>query len=613
MKTLVFLYSPKQISIIKSGFLSKKNLKKDARIITLDHEIEIELRKKNIPFTSITEYFNSPPLPKKLEDKVSKAVNKFLKIKEAKQFKHKNVNILHYIGKDTLDHVIRDILYNILLFTKILKRNKKTKEIIVPEKEKNDGFNPTIEAGKLVSEKFNVELNTFSHQKKDNNEKKNKLKKIKKWILGKLLKVYNFLITLTAKKDKNTLLILNHWDRVKQIVHNLEGWEIIMARKKELKKIKLNDLWKYKIRFYHPEEFIKEKTKKNGRLASKWKKIQQKTKKFESIFSYKNINYWPIVKQYIENFLKQKNLNIIQKIEGMDALFRNLFINKLLLRTAIKREYYIAAKIASKLNITSIELQHGMISPERIFCWNPDKVKYFAGYGKKTKEYFNKNYSNSKNFKIIEVGSSRFEKYLRPTPRKVKKSLINKLGFNYNSPIITIVLPTPKGYLTTYHIKEFFQAIKNIQEENNNLQLILKIREGEKREKYFKKLIKKHLKNQNRVKLVRTINVEGLLAISSLIFSSKSTVNLEAMIMGKPLVVYTFNQDKQISNWAKKRILKHVVGYEKTGETISKILENEKEREKICRNANIFLKENYKFDENSSKRVAKLLSRKKTK
>lgn len=632
---IVILYKPDQIDAILSRFNKESLLSQEKlRIIALDYEVEMALRKLSIPYQSLQEYL-SPDSFSSLFKISARYIKEWYSSPEMDFFQHRSIKLAEAI-KNHATNCVKEILYYLELFNILFNAYPKIQHLWIPHEVLSvfpaHSLNQfasqiPIKAGKLLGDSRGIVVSGVPYA--SHHRQQQTLVKIRKRLASPirraLLHLINFAITVTRPPQKLKLLVVDKWSNIEPFISKMNNVELVMMQPEEIRKAKWQ-AWKKRIRFYYPNDFLTSDIKKTAKewqsqFLSQWQTLGDNPK-FSEGFHYNQISFWPVFKQFLDGVICHWAEGIVRQIECINRIFSRFSFDWVLLRGTSKPKFYITAYLAKQHGISSLELQHAsVLELAKPFFDYFLPVDYLAAYGKITKELFLANSQNPpKN--IIEIGSPRFDRYFllqaaEDPQRQQLKNLSNYFNIKSSRPIVLIIAPPIVGqlegwFLTSYDLITLFRKLTELQNEiQPKPQFIIKLRPHSSTREFYQKAVKEYLP-QDTIIAQYEEDLASLLKLSDIIVSYESTAVLEAMIMKKPVVLFVIN--KEVSNFKLLRdagALLLATDYDQIHNCIDSLLRGKEKREELVKNANTFLQNNYCFDGKSAERFIKLLNIKK--
>ncbi|MDP3734464.1 MAG: UDP-N-acetylglucosamine 2-epimerase [Nanoarchaeota archaeon] len=280
---------------------------------------------------------------------------------------------------------------------------------------------------------------------------------------------------------------------------------------------------------YVNKEVIQKARKKAHQLFTQWTALSEKEK--EELFSSKDVSLWPYFKYYLDFFFSPEFL--FYQCVYYEALHKIVKLNRVetVVLTSQNSIFEKALLAVAKLHkIPVILIQHGL--GEGVVDPDVFENTTIAVFGTMSKERLLKVGVSEKNIAI--VGPIIFEDIIKYKQKNVTNSDRKK--------IVIITEPFVEG--NAIGKKEYFSYItKMIQEINSlhDISITIKLHPVEKSLPEYQKIIQKiGCDNVQVTQRVGSDYLYQLLSESDLIIEFGSTVAIEAMILGKPVITTNF-------------------------------------------------------------------------
>ena len=623
---IIILYEPEQIDVVLSHFGKEALIAEDNfRIIALNYEVALALRQRRIPHHSLQEYITMDSFHD-LNKHALQFGHRWLSVPEMDFFQHSGIRLGEVRRLDLINYIV-PILYYLEVMSSILDSYSDITQLYIPQ---SSQFIPST-AGPIASFAYRIPVDIailfgkikgipvsvlpFNKQQFNKERMLSLRRRIVTFLFEQGLHVVNFIITITRPRQGLKIFVIDHWRNIRPFMRKMNNVELVMMERKEIKKMGWQQVWKKRARFVHREDFITSNIRKIAHnkqieFRSAWQVFGDKPK-FSEIFCYQGISYWPVIKPVFDYIVTKHAEQMICEIESIKRLLSHFSINRVLLRSSSKDHFYLTAKLASQLKIPSIELQHGLLDSETaLWCFAPVRVDCFAAYGKLTKEILIRNYSDPQ--RIFEVGSSRFDRYLTQKPDKQSIEVLRThLNIDPSFPVILLIVPAMINLIrpwiyTSFDVVEIFRRFRKLQHEIKGLQIIVKLRPTSIQEKFYREAAAEIFK-KNAI-ITQYQDLKPLLQLSNVVVSPNSTIILEAMIIGKPVILYTIRGGaSQFQLFERAGALRIARNLDELFSQTHSLIFDKNAQEQLIKNARIFLEKNYRFDGKSSARIIKLL------
>ncbi len=622
---IIILYEPEQVEVALSCFNKRELATRDKlRIVALDYEVEIALRQRGIPYISLQEYFTSDSGG--LGRYALQISQKWFKAPEMDFFQHHNIGLLEVRGPDFV-YYLKLILYYLEALSCVLDRHPNISKLWIPESSQfvpltagpvaPFAYKVPVDVAMLLGKARGISVSALPCNKQQFYKQRalSLRRRLITFFFERVLRIVNFLTNITRPPQELKLFVIDHWRNIGSFIRKMNNVELVMMERKEILKMG-RQFWKKRARFYHRKDFITPNIRKiaydkQARFRSIWDGLSA-SPKFPEIFRHKDISFWPVVKQAVNHIITKDAEQMICEIESIKRLLKHFSINRILLRASFHDHFYVIAKLARQMGIPSLELQHGLENSESVFGYSPDRVECFAAYGKLTKEIFINQRNDPQ--RIAKVGSPRFDRYIRQkSDRQTVETLRTRLNLDPSHPVILLIVPLVMAPVmswtyNSYNIVEIFQSVRKAQKEMPELQVVLRPRSVGLREQFCQKVAAEIFKKD--AIIAEYEDIKTLLTLSDVVVSSRSTVVLEAMIIGKPVILFTMKGGvAQFQLFEDAGALRIAHTAEEISTHIHSLIFNSKAREEMIKNASAFLKENYLFDGKSSARIVEILKK----
>jgi len=628
MKRIIFIDTIKQFEIFKIIDANSSN-SIPTLIFALELELRLYLKKKNIKYKIPEQY-----VTEKQAVEMDKAAFNIAENWHKDLFKFRGISI-GLLVQYSLKYYFARIIRNIQTTLNILEIEKPTE--IYSFRDQNYlkcDFNNILKKiclSRGIALKFiPIETLTSEHYKLNHFHKNLILKYVKrlyyqiffKYILGFLLNlIWFFKSSKKLKKNirsKNILMIGfgYYTSLINEISKN--NYRILLLSPRIPPFIKgnfVNALLRKKSGFY---KFLDDYKDRKMRAQSvlfikksidRWKNII-KSPDFKEIFIFNGISLWPFIKKKIYQIVFFEFKKKIELILEIFRILRKEKIDIITLYADVTEINIPFAKIASKLNIQTLVIQHGIIG--HIIGYLPSYSDKFAAWGKISREILIQNGMPKE--KIVITGCPRFDRYIYINQNKNLKSKIKKLvyeQFGIKKDKKLIVLTTSHENLnyrltsadeTPWDVEKMFVCVLNSVKKIPNSFLIIKLHPGDLNEAIPKQMIN-NLEIKN-VTVIENYNIENLLIASDCVITTNSGTGLEAMIVEKPVIQLIFKKFSTLFSYSYDSVYK-IFNCNDLRSTMQNVFNNP---EKLKQNQKKFLKEYiYKLDGLSTKRVYNLI------
>ena len=314
-------------------------------------------------------------------------------------------------------------------------------------------------------------------------------------------------------------------------------------------------------------------------------------------FVFAGIKYWELVENRVKGIIRndfgrcRKNIDILFKAHA------KLRLKSVILRNDVKEAEKTAVLAAKKNDIPTLVAQHGILAEPNghnfIFA---DKV---AVWGERAAEWYRR-FGNSRE-KTTVVGNIRYDEI----NKKGNPAIINPK----TRPTVTLFttgVSALRQSSTVYDdttenlIRDVIKAVKSL----GGLDLIIKLHPNEDA-RIFSKLIDE---KDRAITMLKNADSLKLLEETDLAVTIDSTVGLEAVIMGKPLVILNPFKRPDLLPYVEKRVAFGVYKSAELKSAIARALRDNSARETMNSARENFIKDfAYRFDGKTKERVLKLI------
>lgn len=626
--TLVILYKIEHVDMALTHFGVEELTKGVGYVVApTDYEVEMELKKRGIPYQSLEEY--QPQSSFKDRVRISALLMRnWHKSNELNFFKHKDIHIGEIIEYSLGEYLLL-VLYYIDVFSFIFDKSLNVDTIYISEPTTNLSSTvgqlarfeilAPLEIVKLLSHNRGLNVCAIPHsanivsKRKFNMAVRVLIRRV--FIIG--LKALNSVIAPFRHKNAMKIFVSDYWWHIDPFITTMSDVEITMMERGEIKNIRAY-IWKYKILFNQVGDYLTSSIRKKAcekciEFDRAWKALGDSTP-FKKEFVYLGVPFWEIVKPAYDHLVTSFSRNIVESIDGAERLLKRQGIHAVILRASVSGQIHfgVLALVARKLHIPAIELQHGLEYFDSTSHTAKKAAGIVASYGPLVKKDLEQ--ANDSTFTALNIGSPRFDQYLNKSiSEKRKEALREKLRIDVSRPVVLYIAPEVVIGQTydSYDVVRTFKNLSSLQS-IEGLQIVVKIRPGPDREIFFKNVLKETL--GEKCILAQYEDMQELFSISDIVISCFSTVVLESMVGQKPVILDGNNSSDLMF------MESHFLPYEKDGAIIIsrtekglnghvKELLDPVKAEKMVEKANKFLKNNFCFDGMSAERMSDFLKK----
>ena len=333
--------------------------------------------------------------------------------------------------------------------------------------------------------------------------------------------IYDDLLKSLSKTDKNIILL----NERKPAVWNFKSLKVMKQSKAKILSL---------------QDFLNQNLK--SIIEGKKRELQQNmlqmfslTKNFNKLFSIEGYSFWPAIKDKFSSMCIKRFNEAIEKFELSKELFTKLKINHILTLYSAGQEEKVILSVTHKLQILSINLQHGFYPQNKYFerflpllysylipglkiaVWGPKLKNHWLTLGVKDKD-------------MLLVGSPRHDHYFLSRDSYKNNGTI-LLASNHIMQLYFAGIDT-EVYL---QFEQMLGEVCRISNKIPNKKLIVKLHPGQA---YFDVVpIIRDIDSSIPIYQTQDI-IEFIKNCDVLISVTWSTVILEAMILDKPTITF---------------------------------------------------------------------------
>ncbi|MSR70979.1 hypothetical protein EXS62_02990 [Candidatus Kaiserbacteria bacterium] len=537
---LFIIYELAHLSVLEARLRAGDSLE----VISLDFEVELELKKRGIAYTPLRSVARSCEGEREPIEVSRTAANEWYQHPELAFFVHDTVRLgephagpLHfYFGM---------LLYYLVLLEQVMARP--AERIIIPESCNNPGpgADPTaafkerlpVDVARLLAERRSILLEVMPVPRRAPHSAWRT--RVSTAFAQCATGVLNTLLGVLQRPRALRILSTDPWSRIEPFIKNMPEVEVVMTRRSEIPRMGLN-IWRTRARFHHPLDFAGYSIWRIARLRAQefrraWDALGEHPE-IAKLFEYHDISFWPLAKQVLAAIVKEHGEEAVAMQESVKALIHHYAINRVLLFGSTKGFNNLIAHTAERLDVPSIELQHALEVTEPSHPYAHLYARYLAAYGALTKKHYES--FGVEPERIIETGSPRFDRYAEPLPPQHLVALRERLGLSGLTALVT--LPDKYASLepasfTAYSIMDLLHTFSALQQALPDASLLLRPRPG--RDSLYERQEVCALFAAG-TPWVQDEDLKTLLALCDIVVSGNSTVVLEAMLSKKPVLLY---------------------------------------------------------------------------
>lgn len=620
---LIFIESSNDLEKISHSEFNKKN----TTVWCFEIESHKKLVKMNIDHFIADEFLNSV----ERENLFQKGLDMIKSIEKIKpsELEFENVNLLQLHDKHELHSYLMKNLIKFVIIKKILTQNKISKiicnkqisnicSIIINSKLINFEIFENENEEKMLWDDIVLKYN-FGKIPLSINISKKKYLRIKK-IVEKTLG-YNSKIWLEDKPLKKSIILLEFntelFEKLLILLRNFEGSIILVNQrrpafwnKKTLKIVKESNC-----KILHVPNLVSSKEIQNFSLINDYKKKINKylntSNEFNLLFTVENVSFWKIIKNDLIRSYENKIENFIYGILVAKKIFQKMNPKLIISLNEIGESERIFLEFNNK-KIPSFLLEHG-----------------FIDWDEKTKLYHSFEYNNF-NDRILVWGDYRKKQLINEekiNPSKIITSGSPRHDNFFNTEIMNIKNDTSSVLIAPNPITEFSglgTVELEIKFENVLKQIFLILNESNKIHP-FVKLHGTQLKHNLEIKnilqkinhkipiiltgdIIKIINQSNLVIVITPESFGTSTMILEAMILGKPVLNIILDDKIPNYNFQTSKSIFSILFNDEFNINLKKFLFDKNFQNELLKNQQQYLDNFLNFKGKASERLVQIIN-----
>ncbi len=338
------------------------------------------------------------------------------------------------------------------------------------------------------------------------------------------------------------------------------------------------------------------------KLKMKWDALTRDTH-FRTYFTYDGIVFWSLIVDLFNNRYDTYYSDIIGIIEIIkDALAKKSIELVILMGDSCVPERAIIGAADSN-SIPSLIVQHGVMADT--WGYVPLHGTKMAVFGEFSKKFMIEHGTDSD--RVIVTGSPIYDALIMKKDFSHEDEIYKQLGLDKSNEIIVLatqgLVEHKLGSLGDWKIlvSNVMEAMKMFPDK----QLVIKLHPHEKEDKYYK-----FFPLMKNVTIIKDIDIHSLFRVSKILLTESSTVGLDSMIQGIPVITINFTGRPDIIPYASSGAAIGVKNQDELIEAIKKILYDEDTTRKLHSNMKQFVFDYaYKMDGHAYKRIVDLIEK----
>ena len=309
----------------------------------------------------------------------------------------------------------------------------------------------------------------------------------------------------------------------------------------------------YRALLYHLNPAaINQMRKARQRVTRAWKGIQNNVD-FHQSFDYEGLNLWPLMEgkfAFVFETLFPRGIGSIESANQGLAFYHPSII---VLNVDVPPYERAICVIAKQLGIPTLQVQHGVyvgykggydiVNADKVAAWGKSQVDAYVALGNDSS-------------KVEVVGGYLFDKLYHRSKQKeregkAKERIYRQLNLDSQRGIFTFAttatLPRER-FCSAREIEDnseiMFRPVVEAMREFPQKQLVVKLHPMED-EAVYHRVLQEMDWAEKRTRVVKQIGLHDLIDASEVIITAPSTVALEAIILGRPVVIIQLREEER--------------------------------------------------------------------
>ena len=434
---------------------------------------------------------------------------------------------------------------------------------------------------------------------------------VKRAIFSVSLAFLNQVVVLARRPRKVRILAFDYWRNIAPILSSASSSEVLMLERMEAFAAGFKNIFNYRMGFLQLDSYITRKSARRKEAKNLFaQRLEELNKSFDFSFAtFRGVSHADILSDALEVFVSDALDHSLSDIDAAYVLLERTRPDVILMRitaSVTQPRFPIVAQVAKVLGVPAIEIQHGLDYNGPGTPLNFYNAEYRGVYGQlcidEIKAATKDDYGT-----LVSVGSPRFDVYA-----SVSQAVKNNTSSDTLSVVVVASSPCLGVLLDTYDVEKYFAAVGAAVKKIPNLKVIIKLRPGAGGQELYRPVIAKAFEGVSHT-IVHSQPLTELLAQSDIAVSCYSTVALEAMICGVPIINLALSPAEAMmskyhfAQYAAAGAME-IADTEERFETVLRRLTTDPEmRSELRSKSEVFLKKNFLFDGRASQRVVTLI------
>jgi len=613
MKTAIFLYEMEHLASL-DALLARF---KDARVVSLDAEIDYALEKRGVPFISGKTLQNrTAPAAYMRADEITRDM---CESEALSFFTYRAISLLEPLRFPIHLYFIRLLTYIDLVARAVEQMEDVTRLVVLPPTTvvfSTSGFLAeheafaVVEAARRVAQNRGIAFEAIQRTSvtlRAGNRLRNMLFMGQRALFSGAIGVLNRLMSLRSRQPIR-IIASDYWRNIAPVLGVMPEAEVIMIDRKEALKAGWGNIWRHIMRFMHLTQFLSGKERRKAlRYArdcqEKWRAV--KSAAWPSVdFMFRGVSLAPICERIMTRLMERAVPRVACDIAGAYAMYARLSPDAVWLRASVSGQthFSVLPLVAKGLGIPSLEPQHGIDYSGAGSATRRHAAQYFALYGSLVaREFETLGYAPEQ---LLAAGSPRFDSYAG-TPTLTHRGVNKTVNV-----LTTIPNINPFERFGTYSVEEHFAALRDGLSALPEVHLAVTSR-NVLRESFLHEAMGRGLQGTP-YEFAGTAPLPTLFADTDIFVCSYSTVVYEALLHSLPTIVVAFAPQERLmteysfSKFEEAGALAIARTPKDLRDIIARLGAGDK-RTEMSEAGIAFMQQNFSFDGHTSERIATLI------
>ncbi len=617
-KNILFLYEVGHVEALVRFLEENPSIKEEGYLLlSLDAEVEDALAEKGFSFESARHY-KTPDIATAVVN--SEWTDSVFDSDRWAFFFYRGVS-LGAIYRLSLQWYISHLLYYIDIVSAVVANNPETRILVVfppiggrpPMGSTLVGFtvDAIVDAVSRVAEEHEMGVLVPITLQSDVRDKSASVSYFffKRAMFSFCIRLFNLFISIVRRPRRVRILSSDYWKYLEPYVENLESAEIILIDRLQGLKAGFSNIWRFRMRFMHIDEFSsgssKQREKALEHYLQEWESIKSESELPQFVF--RKCSLRPIISRVLDVVMSEVGNKILKDIDSAFEMINTLKPDIVELRSTISTQthFMILAQVARVIGVPSIEMQHGL---EPVWLDARHLTEFFGVYGPHIQEKMR--VSGDTGTTPIVIGSPRFDVYA--SLKKEKSSEYSQLASDVFTCLCISPAVYPGGDYDSYEIEEFYSVIASAMKKIPNSRTIIKFRPGPSRDTFVRNRIESYFAGMSYV-IMQLEPLSGVFPKADVVVSCYSTSVLEALQCDKPLIYLGIAPVRQLEGldqftaYQEQGAMRIATNKEDLSRMLVELAGNPDARRRLSEGAADFLEREFAFDGHASERAAQLI------